>query len=422
MRILHLIQRYAPARGGAEIHLGVFSQRLAADGHKVVVATTDALDYELFWNPTRPRIQELHSIMDGVEIRRFPVRHLPLTPTSYMGLRRLLWIMSRLPLPAAFAGRLSRLTPRVPDLWRWLSATDQSFDLVAGMNISYEPFMAAGLEFARRRQIPFVIYPLTHLGAGAQPGADEIGSFHTMRHQTAIVRASDAIIAQTESEKLFYQKRGAVPERIHVVGPGVTPAEVTNGSGQRARERLGLIGPIVLSMGTLSYDKGTLHLIEAMQRLWADGCAAHLVLAGAVPVSFQRYLDEWTRNGRAHHLHILGPISDEEKRDLLAAADLFALPSRSDSFGIVYLEAWLNQMPVIGAAAWGIKDIISHGENGLLVPFGDIPALAKAIAELLDHPAQAQAMGQNGAQKTRQFHTWDHKYAQIRRIYQELAG
>ena len=420
MNILHLSQRYAPARGGAEYHLAAFSERLAADGNQVTVVTTDAADFELFWNPARQRIAEPESVINGVRVRRFPVRHLPLPTTAYMGLRRLLWILSRLPLPAAFAGRLSRFTPWVPDLWRWLAQTEEPFDLVAGMNISFEPLLAAGLGFARRRHIPFAIYPLTHLGAGDRPGQDAVSGFHTMRHQIAIVRASDAVIAQTTSESDFYRARGVPAERIHVVGPGVNPAEATGGDGRRIRARLGLTGPVVFSLAALSYDKGTVHLAEAMRRLWANGRCAHLVLAGSIQEPFQRYLDDLPAAIRAK-IHILGQLNEADKRDLFAAADLFAMPSRTDSFGIVYLEAWLNQKPVMAADAWGVKDVIAHGEDGLLIPFGDVAALTGAIADLLDHPAKAQAMGQKGAAKVRQYHTWDRKYAQIRAIYQGLA-
>ncbi|MFN8515884.1 MAG: glycosyltransferase [Chloroflexia bacterium] len=59
---------------------------------------------------------------------------------------------------------------------------------------------------------------------------------------------------------------------------------------------------------------------------------------------------------------------------MLAAASIFALPSRTDSFGITFLEAWCNGVPVIGARAGSIPDVIDDGEDELLVPFGDVPA------------------------------------------------
>jgi len=236
MHILHIIQRYWPARGGAEMYLREISARLAAEGHQVTVATTDALDFELFWDPRRRRMAQQEEYHDDVRILRFPVRHLPASPLTYPAWRRLLWLLSALrPVPVGALSRLAHFTPWVPDLWRWLASTDDAFDLVAGMTICFEPLLEAGLRFARRRDIPFAIYPLTHLGAGARPGEDALSRFYTMRHQIALVRASDAVVAQTPAERAFYEQRGVSRERILVAGPGVNPAYVLGGDGRRFR-------------------------------------------------------------------------------------------------------------------------------------------------------------------------------------------
>jgi glycosyltransferase involved in cell wall biosynthesis len=98
------------------------------------------------------------------------------------------------------------------------------------------------------------------------------------------------------------------------------------------------------------------------------------------------------------------------------------MPSRTDSFGIAYLEAWLYQKPVIGANAWGIGDVITHGQDGLLAPFGHVEALAESMVQLLDHPDRRAMMGRNGEQKVYQSHTWEHKYAIVHKLYQELVA
>lgn len=420
MRILHLIQRYWPARGGAETHLEELSARLASEGCQVTIATTDALDLEQLWDPRRRRIDPREDAHRGVRILRFPVRHLPGSPLTYSAWRRWLWLLSMSrPVPTSVLSRLARFTPWVPDLWRWLRATKEPFDLVAGMTICFEPLLEAGWRFAQRRRIPFVIYPLTHLGAGHEPGRDTLSRFYTMRHQVALVRASNGVVAQTSQEQAFYIRQGIPEERIIVVGPGVNPSQVLGGDGQRFRQRYGIQGPLVASLSTLSFDKGSVHLVEAMRALWRAGRQIHLVLAGTLLTPFQRYLEKLLQADRAH-LHILGPIEDQEKRDLLAACDVFAMPSRADSFGIVYLEAWLYRKPVIGARAWGITEVIEDDKDGLLVPFGDVASLAKAIAYLVDHPEVRETMGARGEQKVYRHHTWEHKYPQVRAFYHRL--
>src|ERR671939_166402 len=88
----------------------------------------------------------------------------------------------------------------------------------------------------------------------------------------------------------------------------------------------------------------------------------------------------------------LGFLSDQDKRDLQAAGQVFCMPSGTDSFGIVYLEAWLNGVPVIGARAGGVPEIISDGVDGYLIDFGDVPALANRIQLLLQRPEAAREM------------------------------
>ncbi len=423
MRILHISQRYWPARGGAEVLLGEISGYLAAQGHQVTVATTDALDFELFWDSRRRRVAELEGTYQGVHIRRFPVRNLPGRMLTYSALRRMLWLLSLArPLPVGLAARLSRFTPWVPALWRWLQTTDEPFDLVAGMNICFEPLIEAGLRFARRRGVPFVIYPLTHLGAGPKPGMDALGRFYTMRHQVDLVFRSDALIAQTQTESDFYVERSLPSSRALVAGPGIYPEAVLGGDAQRFRQRhhISQATPLVLALSTMAYDKGTVHVVAAIQRLWRQGRAVELALAGAVLAPFQHYLERLPAADR-ERIRLLGPVSEEEKRDALAAADIFALPSRTDSFGIVYLEAWVYRKPVIGARTWGVTDVIADGEDGCLVPFGDVPALADAIARLADDPEMRAALGARGEQKVYARHTWAHKHALVHQRYLDLV-
>lgn len=421
MRILHLIQRYWPASGGAEVHLGEISTRLAAEGHQVTVATTDALDFERFWEPRKRRIAERESIHRGVRILRFPIRYLPIPHLAYPGVRRLLWLLSWVhPVPTGLLFHLARFTPWLPDLWRWLEQTDEPFDLVAGMTICFEPLLEAGLRFARRRGIPFVAYPLTHFGAGPGPGTDALSRFYTMRHQIELARRSDAVIAQTPTEREFYCQHGVNPENIHVIGPGFNPEDVLGGDGRRFRERHGLNSPIVFMLSKMSYDKGAMHTTEAMQVLWDRGYDARLVLAGDILTPFKSYFSRLPRHVQGRIL-LLGPVGEAEKRDLLAAGDVLVMPSRTDSFGIVYLEAWLYGKPVVGARTWGVMDVIEDGLDGLLVPFGDVGALAEAIAYLLDHPEQAKAMGERGKEKALSQHTWERKYPQICDVYRRLV-
>jgi glycosyltransferase involved in cell wall biosynthesis len=420
MRVLHISQRYLPARGGAEEHLAHISRRLVRAGHSVTILTTDAFDIELFWNPSGKRIAEREAEIDGARVLRFPVRHLPAPGLAYAGVRRLLWLASALRLPTGPARRGARLTPRVPELEAWLAKTPERFDVVGTTTICFEGLIDAGARFARRTTASHLVYPLTHLGAGARPGADELSRFYTMRHQVALAREADCVVAMTPAERDFYAAAGADPRRIAVIGSAVEPGAVLGGDGEAFRAKHGTRGPLVVSLSAMMADKGTTHLVDAVRMLWREGRDVDIALAGAVMPEFAAFMNALPEADR-RRVRVLGPISDEEKRDLLAAADIFAMPSRTDSFGIVYLEAWLYGKPVIGARTWGVMDVIRDGVDGLLVPFGDPAQLAAALGSLLDDPARRAAMGEAGRAKVHAEHTWEKKFPQIEALYCGLA-
>ena len=308
MRVLHFIQRYHPARGGAETHLAEVSNYLAREGHQVTVVTTDAMDFELFWDPHRRRISEREEIYQGVRVLRFPVQHTPLSKISYAGLRRLLYLLSRTHLvPTKTMLKIAQYTPWVPALWRWVEETNEVYDIVAALTIGFEPIMAAGNHYAKRLGVPFVTLPMVHLGAGREPGQDSVSRFYTMRHQTAIVMESDMVIAQTAAAKKYYQDKGIDKSRLTVVGSGVNPTDITGGVGNRFRSEYGVKAPLILYIGYLSRDKGAFDTTEAFRQLLHQGIEAELALIGAVSSEYISYVNEIPTADR-NQIHLLGAV------------------------------------------------------------------------------------------------------------------
>jgi len=417
VKILHLTARYWPAQGGAESYAREISTRLAAEGHTVTVATTDALEVELFWDPHRRRLTERQIEASGVLIKRFPVRHLVGAPRLYAVWRYLLFYgLAAVGLPNAWLGWLSRYTPYVPELWRWLSQTEEVFDVVVAFGILYEPLIYHGRQLARRRSIPFVVCPFTHLGAGPQPARDAVSRYYTMPHQVQLVTNADAMLAMTPTEGEFYVRRGLPKTKVIVTGAGIDPQTIGQGQGKRFRDKYEIDGPIVALIASLSYDKGAIHLLEAGRHLWRAGLPVNIVLVGAVLKPFHTYFENLPAADRAR-VYLLGSLPEADKCDLLDALDILAMPSRTDSFGIAYLEAWLYGKPVIGAQAWGMSDLIAVNEDGLLVPFGDALRLAEAIRYLLAHPAESARLGQNGRAKALARYTWDDIYKRAKIAY-----
>ncbi|MBX6771298.1 MAG: glycosyltransferase family 4 protein [Chloroflexi bacterium] len=419
MKVLHVIQRYWPYTGGSERHLQEISERLVRDGLRVTVFTTDALDLELFWDPRKERVRILAESHNGVEIRRFRVHHLPGGRLAFGAVRRSTPALALLPLAGRLiARRLARITPWVPDLARALARLDDDYALIHGMNICFESLLLPALAAARRRHIPFVVTPLIHLGESPR---SVVRRYYTMPHQIELIARADAVLAQTPIEVDYLVQRGVDPRRIVLAGVGVNPTDVLGGQGHRFRAAHELTAPLVSYIGTAAYDKGTVHLVEAMRRLWAHGSDAELILAGPMLDAFRSYLASLPPGDR-RRIHALGMIPEAEKRDLLDATAVVAMPSRTDSFGIVYLEGWLYQKPVIGARAGGVPAVITDGVDGFLVEFGDVTALAERIERLLRDPALARAMGARGQAKVLERYTWDRIYPTVRAVYERLGA
>jgi glycosyltransferase involved in cell wall biosynthesis len=176
----------------------------------------------------------------------------------------------------------------------------------------------------------------------------------------------------------------------------------------------------VFYQGTAAFDKGTVHLVQAMQKLWREGLKdTVLVVAGPTMSHFEHFYYNLPEEDRSR-IKMLGFLEPEDKNDLFAAGNVFVMPSRTDSFGIVYLEAWLNGIPVIGARAGGVPALIDHEKNGFLVNFGDVSRLAIFIKTLLDDANLATKFAENGRAKTLENYTWDKVYGKIKQIYQNV--
>jgi glycosyltransferase involved in cell wall biosynthesis len=156
---------------------------------------------------------------------------------------------------------------------------------------------------------------------------------------------------------------------------------------------------IVVSLGRMVYKKGFGVLLQAMQTLAAHNPQVRLVLAGDGPLR-QILLQQANQSGVGDRVSFPGRISWEQVPDFLASADIFVLPSIRDEYGnldglpTVLLEAMSCGVPVIASDIGGVKLVIEDGQTGLLVPPGDMPALAGALEELIQNPEQRQILAQ----------------------------
>lgn len=141
-------------------------------------------------------------------------------------------------------------------------------------------------------------------------------------------------------------------------------------------------------------QKGIPYALEAMRRIRSDFPRAHLVIAGdGEQASELRRLA--SRLGIADHVHWLGWRADAA--DLMAALDVFLLPSLREGFGLVLLEAMSRRLPIVASHVGAIPEIVIDGETGILVEPRNVDQLAKAMTRLLNDRALRKYMGLLGA-------------------------
>jgi len=412
-RYVHLIQRYPPALGGAESYFARLSRYLAQHSCQVDVHTSNALALEAFWRSDAVRLpagvtHEGHVSIHRHAIRYFPCRKLVLKALSLLPHP---WIQG-LTLPAS---------PQLPSLWSQARRSTEPISLIHGSAFPYTFPLYCGLAWARRLQVPFVLTPFLHLGDPTQ-AHDRTRAAYLSPPLLYLLRQADRVFVQTELERQAVLSQGVKEERITLQGLGVDPAECTGGNRDRANARWSLPhhGPLRLGhLANLSEEKGTVDLLRAVTLLHERNIPFTLLLAGPSMPNFHRAWQQLPPAIRSH-VHLLGVLTDEEKPDFFAAVDVFVLPSRSDSFGLVLLEAWANSIPCVGYCAGGIAEVIRHEEDGYLAPCGDIASLANYLQLLLKDDKARTTLGQHGRTKVLKDHRWEDKLALVEHVYHSL--
>jgi glycosyltransferase involved in cell wall biosynthesis len=305
-------------------------------------------------------------------------------------------------------------------MWLDCGNTADPFDIVHATAFPYGFPIACGLRLARRRNIPFVLTPFLHIG-DSKSHEDPVRRAYTASGLRSLALAADFVFAQTEAEKEVLCALGVESRRIRVQGMGVDPLECTGGNRRQMRELLGIAEQTVVigHLANNSREKGTTDLLHAANALWGRGKRFHLVLAGPEMPNFTSF---WQRFSPAGPVTRLGVLSEEQKRDYFALIDVFVLPSRSDSFGLVLLESWANGKPNIAYRAGGPGEIIRDEEDGLLAPCGDIDALTRSIGRMVDDPGTRTRLGERGRSRVGREFRWDDKLGLVRKCYEELVA
>lgn len=385
--------------GGIETYVRVMARGLAAAGHDVHVVTR--------------ALHHTHTVLaDGA---RWHAVHVP----------------DEWPADAADLGEAREALAFAWHAWRQvraLTAWGGPFDAIEAPE-----YKAQGHFLAADRDLPVVLKCHAHLKLcldtnGVALGLDTAliadAEREALRRAVAVHANSRALAERVASD---YGLEGG---RIATVPYGIDTARFQP-TASRLRETWGVgPGPVALFVGRLEPRKGIDTLVPAFVEVARSRPDATLIVAGpdttgpAGRASHGQWMREaWAAAGLAtDRVRMLGPVAPAELPALYSAADVMVAPSPYEAFGLVYLEAMACGCPPIGCAAGGVPEVVRDGVTGLLVPPGDVAALAAAMTGLLGDEPRRRQMAADGCALVARTFTREAMVRRTEDLYRAVAA
>ena len=392
IRVLTVIPRYWPAMGGAEQHSRALMHHLK-DKVDFEVATFCSgqvvpTDYAYAFTSTNTNDD------NGIPVHQLSARGLTRASLQLMGQ------MGKKNRIAAAAFRQAVKPPLKASLLRLA----READIVHAVYNGFTPAAQIAAELGK----PFVWTPLAHTSLPDKTGwsSDQFRKLY---------RKADAIIAMTPYEKNWLSERGADPTKTTIAPMAPLLEEVESDAAAFRRKHKIDQKNMVLFLGRVTEAKGAHLLIQAARQIWSTHPDTAIVLAG--PIDYD-VVGKWYPDDESR-LKICGALGEADKQAALKACDVLCVPSAEESLGVVYLEAWCFEKPVIAADIPVLRTVISHNKDGVLVDRN--PAqIATAIESVLANPAHAKEMGRCGKVKTIERYNWRTTANKLSQVYESL--
>jgi D-inositol-3-phosphate glycosyltransferase len=266
-----------------------------------------------------------------------------------------------------------------------------------------------GLVARQRWGVPLVqsMHTLGRVKNAALARGDAAEPEMRLRGETEVVSTADRLVANTDEEALqLVGLYGADPAKIWTVNPGVDLSVFRPGAQGAARRRLGLPpdGTVVVFAGRVQPLKAPDVVLRAAAQLVRDDPALArsltLVFVGGPSGTGRADPDGLAQLARhlgiGHLVRLEPPCPQAELADWYRAATVVMVPSYSESFGLVAVEAQACGTPVIAAAVGGLRTAVKHGESGVLVNDHDPASYARALRELIVTPGRREMLSRGG--------------------------
>ena len=246
------------------------------------------------------------------------------------------------------------------------------------------------------------------------------------RVESDVVRCADLMVASTDEEReQLATLYGADRERIEIVPPGVDHSVFFPGDRDAARRALDLheVDRLLVFVGRIQPLKGADLAVRTLAELHDPGIVLLVVGGPSGPegeTELRRLHDLVDALDLSDQVRFVPPQPHEALAVYYQAADVCLVPSRTESFGLVALEAAACGTPVVAASVGGLRSLVEDGDTGFLVEGREAHDYASPVALLLDDPELAGELGENAAARSSRY-TWSIAAARLRRLYSDLV-
>ena len=327
------------------------------------------------------------------------------------------------PVEAVAKEELPGLVPKFTDaVEAHLKSTSGRPDVI---HANYWLSGIAGHALKHRLDVPLVT--TFHTLALVKGEANDLEPASRAEAEAAIIGCSDTVLANTwvEAEQLV-RLYGADPARIEEAPLGVEHAFFSPGNrlGARAAVGLPLDRPIVLFVGRIQPLKGVDLAVSTLAAL-SDRRAMLVIVGGPSGLHGDQQMADLhaliAAHGLGDRVRFVAPQPHHLLSTYYRAADVCLVPSRSESFGLVALEASACGTPVVAAKVGGLQTIIEHRRTGFLVESRAPGEWAARVNEILGNDELASAMGLNANARSHRY-AWNYTAARLRRLYSDLCS
>lgn len=288
------------------------------------------------------------------------------------------------------------------------------FDVVHGQDI-YSPMALQSIYSARKRRIPSV---LTCHSIHKTAGLWKL----IYRPLVLMMCRANRMIVVSNATREFCRALGVPDHKMEVISNGVDLSKFNSTvDGSRMRTRLGLGSePLVVSATRLVRRKGVHYLLAAFLKVRKILPDAKLAIAGKGPEAANLHA-QIRELGIEDSIFMLGALPHGQVAELMAAANVFVLPSIVESSPFTLMEAMAVGLPVVCPGAGGVSEIIEDGINGLMVPPANVDALVNAITRILNDKQLAKRLRRSGLKIVREKFSWERAARQTLRLYEKVC-